>query len=128
MIDHLVLTGAVLAAWVTAVTVAALSGPVPWLEVSLAALVCLVPGWLVLAIDRVGWVDELKIQIAMANTLLRLMVVMAAVVLFLYVNPIVSPRPFLFSLLWFYLAALVVETGLMLRRMRAPAPAGQGRR
>ncbi len=77
---------------------------------SLAALLCLVPGWLVFYLGSRYRVAKMQVLIVLFGSTVRLLFVLAGVLIVRSVRPQLGVREFLIWIIVFYLATLLIET------------------
>lgn len=117
------LTASVGAVWlVLAGPVALWLGPVGLEGLSYAALLCLVPGWLVFWVTCRYRVPSIHAAVVLLGTGFRLAFVLLGLLAVRSVRPQLGFQEFQLWLIVFYLAALAVETLLVARQ--APARGG----
>lgn len=95
-------------AWLTAGTLG-LEG------LSYAALISLVPGWLVFWFASRYGTANAAVKAVLAGMFLRMATVLAGIALVRSVRPVLGIREFVIWVLIFYLVSLAVETALVLR-------------
>lgn len=117
--------GGVLTA-VTAALWALLAGPA-WLLAGIdgiegltyAALLCLAPGWVVfLLIALYGTAGTQAAMVALGGTTLRLVFVLVGMLVVLSARPHLGFREFIVWLIVFYMATLLTETLLVVRKLK----------
>lgn len=86
---------------------------------SCAALLNLVPGWLVFWVSSRGNSANAPVKAVLFGMGLRISVVLGGVAVIQSIRPFVATRAFLVWVLVFYLAALTVETVLLVRKQSA---------
>lgn len=87
---------------------------------SIAALLCLIPGWLVFLFGSGYGLAGLQVAVVVRGMALRMLFVLGGTLLILTTRRHLGVRDFVVWLLVFYLAALAVETGILLKG-RAPS-------
>jgi hypothetical protein len=99
----------------------AVAGPDALEGLTYAALLCLVPGWLVyaLAVGPAAPHSNRHVFAVLAGTLVRLFVVLGGVLVIRAARPQIGLREFLGYLAIFYVVALIVETRTLLRQISA---------
>jgi hypothetical protein len=112
-----ILTGATLLFWVLLAYPAWRLGGQPGIEgLTFAALLCLVPGWLVFFVSSRYRVGSAQAIAVLMGTTLRLMFVLFGAFILTSVRKNLGFREFLVWLIVFYLATLTIETWLVLKR------------
>ena len=94
-----------------------LAGPAYWLAgtagvegLSIAALLCLLPGWLVFALGTLYGVANNQAATVLSGTVLRLLFVLFGALAVRNLRPDLQFREFFVWLLVFYMATLLLET------------------
>ncbi len=82
---------------------------------SYAALLCLLPGWLILFLASRAAVTNPQAFVVLAGTAVRLMFVLVGVVAVQSFRPHLQFREFLVWIIAFYLATLLIETLMLVR-------------
>jgi hypothetical protein len=117
-----VLTAVTVGLWIAlAGPAVAVAGPGALEGLTYAALLCLVPGWLVyaLAAGPAAPHSNRHVFAVLAGTLVRLFVVLGGALVIRAARPQVGLHEFLAYLAIFYVAALVLETRTLLRQISA---------
>ena len=83
---------------------------------SFAALLCLLPGWLVFFLGTLYGVANMQVAVVLFGTGLRLVFVLTGTLLIQSLRPDLGFREFIVWLIVFYLFTLVFETALVLRQ------------
>lgn len=109
-----ILTAIVAAAWAASAAIAwALAGPHGALQVSIAAVLCLTPGWLVFAFTGL-YVTAAPLGGVIVGMVARMAAVLCGAVVLKAVRPDLADLSFAVWLGLFYVLALAVETKLLL--------------
>lgn len=118
MRDCGILTAATVVLWLVLARPAWLLGGPAGLEgVTYAAVLCLLPGWLVFFIASRYRVATARAMAILAGTVFRLLFVLIGVLVLTAVREGLGFREFLVWLIVFYLTTLCIETWLIVRRM-----------
>jgi len=120
--------------WLTAATAGLwllLAGPAYFVAgtaglegLSIAALLCLIPGWIVLFLEAYVAGGNSPSLLILSGTVLRLLFVLVGTLVMQSVHQHLQFREFTAWLLVFYLATLLVETLLVLKQVQPPVQAG----